>query len=233
MTYSYLNYDSSYLLDYYVPSTPTNLAATAGNTQVSLTWSAPSDGGSALLDYVIQYSLNDTDWTTFADGTTTNTSTTVTGLVNDTLYYFRVRAQNAVGYSSYTSSVTATPLTGAGKKLLFTTRINKIQFTTKVRGQLRTSHDAKVKVNATGYQIVESKANFKGTVTLSNSANITGKSSFPTVQEYTVTGKSKLPVVQEILVTGKKDFTSLIGVLNKYIINDTPDGYLKRIIESV
>lgn len=38
-----------------VPGVPTGLSATAGNEQVSLTWSAPSDGGSAITDYTIQY----------------------------------------------------------------------------------------------------------------------------------------------------------------------------------
>ena len=38
-----------------VPAAVSDLAGTAGNTQVVLTWTAPSDGGSAITDYVVQY----------------------------------------------------------------------------------------------------------------------------------------------------------------------------------
>jgi len=97
-----------------LPSVPQNLGATAGNTQVSLTWTAPSsNGGSAITDYIVQYSTNGLTWTTFNDGVSTSTSTTVTGLTNGTLYYFRVAAVNSVGTGPYTSSVSATPINQA------------------------------------------------------------------------------------------------------------------------
>lgn len=38
-----------------VPAAVSDLAGTAGSTQVALTWTAPSDGGSAITDYVVQY----------------------------------------------------------------------------------------------------------------------------------------------------------------------------------
>jgi hypothetical protein len=93
------------------PTVPLNLGATAGNTQVVLTWNIPSsDGGSSITDYIIQYSTDNSTWTTFNDGTSTNTTATVTGLTNRTLYYFRVAAVNSIGTGPYTSSVTATPI---------------------------------------------------------------------------------------------------------------------------
>ncbi|MGI6484634.1 MAG: fibronectin type III domain-containing protein [Candidatus Dojkabacteria bacterium] len=93
------------------PTVPLNLGATAGNTQVVLTWNVPSsDGGSSITDYIIQYSTDNSTWTTFNDGTSTNTTATVTGLTNRTLYYFRVAAVNNIGTGPYTSSVTATPV---------------------------------------------------------------------------------------------------------------------------
>ena len=96
-----------------LPSAPTALTATAGNAQVSLSWSAPaSNGGIAITDYVVQFSSNDgSTWNTFADGTSTATSATVTGLTNGTAYVFRVAAVNAIGTGAYTaasSSVTPT-----------------------------------------------------------------------------------------------------------------------------
>jgi alpha-tubulin suppressor-like RCC1 family protein len=88
--------------------TPTG---TAGDGSVSLTWAAPvSDGGSAITDYVVEYSIDDTTWSTFVDGTSALTSATVTGLANATTYRFRVTARNDVadGVVS-TASATVTP----------------------------------------------------------------------------------------------------------------------------
>jgi len=88
------------------PAAPTGLTATAGNAQVALSWTAPADnGGSAITDYVVQFSSNGgSTWNTFADGTSTATSATVTGLTNGTAYVFRVAAVNAVGTGAYTAA---------------------------------------------------------------------------------------------------------------------------------
>ncbi|NBX81491.1 hypothetical protein EBQ90_00140, partial [bacterium] len=99
------------------PGAPTSVAGTIGNTQVSLTWVAPSsNGGSAITDYVIQFSSNSgTSWSTFGDGTSTATSATVTGLVNGTAYIFRVAAVNSAGTGSYSSnSASVIPSTTPG-----------------------------------------------------------------------------------------------------------------------
>ena len=92
------------------PGQVTGLSATGGNTQASLSWSAPSDGGSAITDYTIQYSTDNSSWSTFADGTSTSTSATVTGLTKNTVYYFRVAAVNAIGTGSYSTSASTTVL---------------------------------------------------------------------------------------------------------------------------
>jgi len=94
-----------------VPSAPSNLAATASNNAVALTWSAPtSNGGAAVSDYVVEYSIaNSTTWQIFTDGTSTNTSVQVTGLNNDIVHSFRVRASNSAGNSDPSSVVSATP----------------------------------------------------------------------------------------------------------------------------
>ena len=92
------------------PAAPTGLAATAGNTQATLSWTAASNGGSAITDYLIEYSTDNSTWSTFADGTSTATSATVTGLTNGTLYYFRVSAINAVNTSAASSTASTTPV---------------------------------------------------------------------------------------------------------------------------
>ena len=95
------------------PSTPSAPTPTRGDTQVSLTWTAPANGGSAITDYLVQYSSDSgSSWTTFADGTSATTSATVTGLTNGTSYAFRIAAVNAAGTSSYSSA--STSVTAAG-----------------------------------------------------------------------------------------------------------------------
>lgn len=98
-----------------VPDAPTSLAATPGNTQMALSWTAPAANGSAITDYVVEFKLAaDVSWTTFSDGTSTATSATVTGLTNGSSYNFRVSATNAIGTSSVSSTETATPATTPG-----------------------------------------------------------------------------------------------------------------------
>jgi hypothetical protein len=81
---------------------PTGLTATAGNAQVSLAWTAP---GGTITDYRVQSSSDSgSTWTTFADGTSTATSATVTGLTNGTAYVFRVAAVNGAAVGTYTAA---------------------------------------------------------------------------------------------------------------------------------
>ncbi|MEK7292644.1 MAG: fibronectin type III domain-containing protein, partial [Actinomycetota bacterium] len=98
-----------------VPSAPTSVTGTSGNTQVSLTWTAPNNGGSAITDYVVESSPDGATWTVFADGVSTAASATVTGLTNGQAYTFRVSAVNAVGTgATSTASSAVTPATAPG-----------------------------------------------------------------------------------------------------------------------
>jgi titin len=92
--------------------TPTgvrSLAATSGENQVALSWTAPADnGGASITDYTVEYQVTGAgSWSTFADGTSTATTATVTGLATDTAYNFRVAAVNATGTGT-TATVSAT-----------------------------------------------------------------------------------------------------------------------------
>ena len=90
------------------PNAPTNVSATAGNAQATVSFTAPTnDGGSSITGYTV----------TSNPGSLTATGSaspiTVTGLTNGTSYTFTVKATNAVGDSSASgasSSVTPTPM---------------------------------------------------------------------------------------------------------------------------
>ena len=76
------------------PGAPTNVTATAGDAEATVTWTAPNSGGSTITGYTV----------TGAPGGTvqvggTETTATVTGLTNGTEYTFTVVATNAYGDS--------------------------------------------------------------------------------------------------------------------------------------
>jgi len=96
------------------PDAPTDLAATwYQNGQVPLSWTAPyDDGGSSITDYKIQYkpSLHSA-WNFFVHSMSSQTSITVTGLMNGISYDFRVAAANVNGVGLYSAEVSAIPST--------------------------------------------------------------------------------------------------------------------------
>jgi Glycoside hydrolase family 44/Fibronectin type III domain len=87
-----------------VPATPTGLTATAGNTQISLSWTASSG---ATSYHVKRATVTGGPYTTVASPTTT--SDTDTGLTNGTAYFYVVSAVNSAGQSANSSQVSATP----------------------------------------------------------------------------------------------------------------------------
>lgn len=97
------------LWNLFLPPAPTNVAGTAGNAQIALTWTAPTvSAQTPVTDYVVQYATSPyTSWTTFSDGTSTSASATVTSLSNGTAYKFRVAALNAIGTGSYSTESAA------------------------------------------------------------------------------------------------------------------------------
>ena len=90
-----------------LPSAVRNLMVAGGNGQVVLTWDAPSsDGGAEITDY--EYRINGSGpWISIGS---TETTHTVTGLVNGREYTFQVRAVNRVGKGGISNRAEATPV---------------------------------------------------------------------------------------------------------------------------
>jgi hypothetical protein len=97
-----------------VPTVPQSLTATGGDSQVTLSWSAPtSDGGSAITAYKIYRGQSAGTETLYASPAGTGTTYTDSAAVNGTPYYYKVTAVNAVGESALSNEASATPLAAA------------------------------------------------------------------------------------------------------------------------
>jgi fibronectin type 3 domain-containing protein len=89
-----------------IPSAPTNLNATAGNGQVSLTWTASS--GAKSYNLYRATSSGGEGNTPLVTGLT-GTSYTNTGLTNGTTYFYQLTAVNTAGESGKSNEASATP----------------------------------------------------------------------------------------------------------------------------
>ena len=88
------------------PSAPRNLTAVGGDGEVMLSWEPPvRDGGADITDY--EYRIDRMNpWVSTGSSDTTHT---VSGLVNGATYLFEVRAVNRAGKSFPSNRVEATP----------------------------------------------------------------------------------------------------------------------------
>ena len=92
------------------PGAPVNISFNPGSSAVSLSWQAPlDDGGSPLLSYELRVfpALSSSDIQI------SGTRALVKNLVNDTSYELSVIANNALGSSAASDSVTVTPKAAA------------------------------------------------------------------------------------------------------------------------
>lgn len=80
------------------PGAPSAVSATAGDGQATVSWTAPSNGGSPILNYRVYRGLSASGPWVLDDTVSAGTlSKAVTGLLNGTAYWFQVKATNAIG----------------------------------------------------------------------------------------------------------------------------------------
>ena len=97
------------------PPAPTNLTAQAGDAQVTLTWTTPGNGGSAITKHQYREKVGTGafgNWTNIpnsAEGQTNANSYTVPNRTNGITYTFEVRAVNAQGEGTESNEDSARP----------------------------------------------------------------------------------------------------------------------------
>ncbi|MGO9196037.1 MAG: fibronectin type III domain-containing protein [Acidimicrobiales bacterium] len=85
-----------------VPGTPSGLRAARGNQKVTLTWTAPGDGGAPIEQYNVRQSTNGgTTWS--SAGVVSSSPAVIRNLTNYTSYEFEVQAVNGVGPGGWSS----------------------------------------------------------------------------------------------------------------------------------
>ena len=110
------------------PDAPAGLTATVvSDGEVTLSWTVPSDGGSAITSYKIKQATASADLvattpTTVAVGDITindsSASYVVLGLADGT-YYFQVAAMNSIDTGDYSTEVSASIIGGGGNTAMF------------------------------------------------------------------------------------------------------------------
>ena len=96
------------------PDAPPNVQAGSGHQQLTVSWGAPNDGGSAITEYTLQWKsggqgFNSSRQRTIAAPSHTDT---IPSLTNGTEYTVRVRATTALGDSGWSTEAKGTPREG-------------------------------------------------------------------------------------------------------------------------
>ena len=96
------------------PDAPPNVQAGSGHQQLTVSWGAPNDGGSAITEYTLQWKSGGQNFTSSRQRTIAAPSRTDTipSLTNRTEYTVRVRATTALGNSGWSAEAKGTPREG-------------------------------------------------------------------------------------------------------------------------
>lgn len=106
--YSQVTSNQVTILQAQVPDAPIsleNIVATTERTQIGINWSPGTfDGASPVIDYTVLFDQGTGTWIEHNSGITSATYT-ATGLTADTVYSFKVKARNIVGFSLESASI--------------------------------------------------------------------------------------------------------------------------------
>ncbi|CAB4559577.1 MAG: S8 family serine peptidase [Actinobacteria bacterium] len=96
------------------PNPPSRVAAVVDATSVVVSWAAVTSTFAPVTDYVVEYSVNNSNnWTTWNDGVSLATTATLTNMTPDVPVSIRVKAVNRFGASPASSVVTVVPRAAA------------------------------------------------------------------------------------------------------------------------
>ena len=102
------------------PAAPTNLTAVASSTRADLSWKAPDDnGGSPITGYEVRRTSSEEGTVDWVPTGSTATTHSVSGLTNNTMYIFNVRAVTASGAGALSNASAAIPDAAATTELSF------------------------------------------------------------------------------------------------------------------
>ncbi|MBA3482733.1 MAG: fibronectin type III domain-containing protein, partial [Pirellulales bacterium] len=111
LTLSNINYTGETLTGAQTaPTAPSNLAATAGDNQVSLSW---TDNSNNEENFIVESKIGAGSYSTLVTLAAGVISYVNTGLTAGTTYTYRVKAQNGAGSSSFSNEASAVPTAAA------------------------------------------------------------------------------------------------------------------------
>ena len=114
---------------YTTPGTVSPSAARTASQQVTVSWSAPSNGGESIDAYYYRYKVSASADSSYSAWTSTTSLSAVIGsLTNGTQYTFQVYAENAAGAGG-TGSATATPYTTPATPTVSVSNMNQSRAT--------------------------------------------------------------------------------------------------------
>lgn len=104
------------------PEKPAGFTALAGDRQVALSWTDPSDASIVKWQYAYRTTGGYGNWTDISGSSAATTSHVVSGLANGTAHTFKIRAVNDVGPGAESEEASSTPLSRPAKPSGFTAK---------------------------------------------------------------------------------------------------------------
>ena len=100
----------SIFINYHTIITKSYCTNVISETQINLSWSKPSDGGSSITGYKIEVKENSDSYSILVENTkSTSTTYSHTNLTPDTKYTYKVSAINGIGAGSSSNESSGTP----------------------------------------------------------------------------------------------------------------------------